>query len=318
MIAPVFTSPLLTAGSHTIIVKVASGNVAIDAFVVGPATPTLAWATPNDIVYGSALDGTELDAYVSNFASFPGTFTYTPPLGTTLPVGQNQPLERHVRSHQGFSGLRLGELPGVLINVAKATPLITWTGPNTDMTYGQALSSAQLNATATVNGVTVLGNFVYTPGIGTVPPTGADFDLSLTFTPTDTTDYATETVEQNVDVDPATPVITWTNPADIVDGTALSSSQLDAVANVPGTFVYTPAAGTVLPVGQSQVLGVFFTPTDTTNYNTAGASANINVVYGPATKLAFVQQPTATCSRDGHHTRGDRRRRGFGRHYAAR
>ncbi len=104
------------------------------------------------------------------------------------------------------------------------------------------------------------------------------------------------TVEEDVDVDPATPVITWNNPADIIDGTALSSTQLNAIANVPGTFVYTPAAGTVLPVGQSQLLGVFFTPTDTTDYNTAGASANINVVYGPATKLAFVQQPTAASS----------------------
>ena len=57
MIAPVFTSPLLTPGSHTIVVKVVSGNVAIDDFVVGPATPTIAWATPADLIYGTALDG---------------------------------------------------------------------------------------------------------------------------------------------------------------------------------------------------------------------------------------------------------------------
>ena len=184
----------------------------------------------------------------------------------------------------------------MLINVAKATPLITWTGPDTDMSYGQALSSAQLNATATADGVTIPGKFVYTPDIGTVPPTGDDFDLSLTFTPNDTTDYATVTVEQDVDVDPATPVITWNDPADIVDGTALSSTQLDATANVPGVFVYTPAAGTVLPAGQSQSLGVFFTPTDSIDYSSVGASANLNVDYGMAAKLAFVQQPTAAAS----------------------
>src|SRR5207244_11599779 len=91
-IAPVFTSPLLAAGSHSIVVKVVSGNVSIDAFVVGPATPTLAWATPADLTYGTALGGTQLDAFVTNFASFPGTFVYTPPAGTILPVGQNQPL----------------------------------------------------------------------------------------------------------------------------------------------------------------------------------------------------------------------------------
>ena len=44
----------------------------------------------------------------------------------------------------------------------------------------------------------------------------------------------------------ATPTITWATPADIIYGTALSATQLNATATVPGTFVYTPAAGTVL------------------------------------------------------------------------
>ena len=44
----------------------------------------------------------------------------------------------------------------------------------------------------------------------------------------------------------ATPTITWFDPADIVYGTALSGTQLDATAAVPGTFIYTPAAGNIL------------------------------------------------------------------------
>src|SRR5262249_21372794 len=75
----VSTSRPLTAGSHTIVVKVVSGTVAIDDFVVGPATPTLMWATPANLTFGTALDGTELDAFVSNFAGFAGTFAYSPP-----------------------------------------------------------------------------------------------------------------------------------------------------------------------------------------------------------------------------------------------
>ena len=46
------------------------------------------------------------------------------------------------------------------------------------------------------------------------------------------------------------PTITWNTPAAITYGTALSSTQLSATANVPGTFVYTPAAGTVLKAGK--------------------------------------------------------------------
>jgi hypothetical protein len=61
-------------------------------------------------------------------------------------------------------------------------------------------------------------------------------------------------------------VITWPAPADIVYGTALSATQLNATANVAGTFVYAPVAGTVLNAGSSQTLSVTFTPTDAANY----------------------------------------------------
>ena len=71
----------------------------------------------------------------------------------------------------------------------------------------------------------------------------------MTFTPTDTINYTTATASVTIDVVEVTPVITWPTPADIVYGTALSATQLNATTAVPGTFVYTPAAGTVLSVG---------------------------------------------------------------------
>ena len=45
-------------------------------------------------------------------------------------------------------------------------------------------------------------------------------------------------------------VIAWANPADIVYGTVLGGSQLDASSTVSGTFAYSPLAGTVLNAGQ--------------------------------------------------------------------
>lgn len=75
---------------------------------------------------------------------------------------------------------------------------------------------------------------------------------------------------------PVTPVITWTQPGSILYGTALGGSQLNATANVPGTFVYSPAAGTV-PGAGAQTLSVTFTPTDTVNYGTATASVTLTV-----------------------------------------
>jgi PKD repeat protein len=75
----------------------------------------------------------------------------------------------------------------------------------------------------------------------------------------------------------ATPTITWSNPADIAYGTALNSTQLNAVASVPGNLVYTPALGTILSAG-TQTLRVDFTPTDYINYTTATKSVSLNVV----------------------------------------
>jgi len=75
------------------------------------------------------------------------------------------------------------------------------------------------------------------------------------------------------------PQITWTNPAPINFGTALSSNQLDATAKVPGSFVYNSRIGTILRAG-TYTLSVVFTPTDTNDYLTA--SNNVSLVVQPA------------------------------------
>jgi sugar lactone lactonase YvrE len=72
------------------------------------------------------------------------------------------------------------------------------------------------------------------------------------------------------------PAITWATPAAITNPTPLSAAQLDATANVAGTFAYTPAAGTVLPPGK-QTLSTIFTPTDTAEYNTVTAMVTLVV-----------------------------------------
>ena len=74
----------------------------------------------------------------------------------------------------------------------------------------------------------------------------------------------------------AIPTITWSNPANITYGTALSNTQLDTTSSVPDDFVYTPQSGTVLNAG-THTLDVFFTPTDTANHTTASATTSINV-----------------------------------------
>jgi hypothetical protein len=102
--------------------------------------------------------------------------------------------------------------------------------------------------------------------------------LGVTFTPTNAVDYTTATASVTILVNQATPTITWPTPAAINYGTALSSTQLNATASVPGTFVYSPLAGTVPAVG-SDTLSVTFTPTDTTDYS--HATATVTLVVNP-------------------------------------
>ncbi len=81
------------------------------------------------------------------------------------------------------------------------------------------------------------------------------------------------------------PVLTWSNPSGISYGTAIGSSQLNAGANVPGTFVYTPPSGTILNAGTS-TLSVTFTPTDAVDYASVAGSVSITVSQVPLSAIA--------------------------------
>ena len=168
-------------------------------------------------------------------------------------------------------------------SVLPTTSTITWANPAT-ITYGTPLSATQLNATASVP-----GTFSYTPASGMVLSTGTQ-TLSTTFTPTDTANYTSTTATVSLVVNKATPVISWANPAAITYGTALSTTQLNATASVPGTFSYTPTSGTVLSAG-TQTLSGTFTPTDTANYTST--TATVNLVVNKVTSVITWASPAA-------------------------
>lgn len=87
---------------------------------------------------------------------------------------------------------------------------------------------------------------------------------------------AAPTVTQTVQVSKATPHLSWTTPAPILYGVPLSSTQLDALPSVPGTIVYTPTKGTILPAG-THLLTATFTPLDSTDYNSTTSTVSLQV-----------------------------------------
>ncbi len=190
-----------------------------------------------------------------------------------------------------FGGVGADTGAGTVFELLANTPALSWSLPS-PITYGTALSSTQLDASATdsVTGAAVAGTFTYTPPAGTILPAGNQ-TLSVTFTPTNTTEYNPISASVTLVVDQATPVLTWNTPAPITSGTALSSTQLDATAADPdtgspvsGTFVYRPPAGTIVGRGTS-TLSVTFTPTDTIDYTTT-AYASVTLAVGPSSGLS--------------------------------
>lgn len=94
-------------------------------------------------------------------------------------------------------------------------------------------------------------------------------------------DWGNHTIRKGV---PLRLTISWSAPADVAYGTALSGAQLNATARVPGTFTYSPAAGTVLNAGSGRTLSVSFVPADT------ATSSPVIIVVSPFDVLVANEQ----------------------------
>jgi len=236
---------------------------------VGKVTPTISWANPADITYGTALGATQLNATATPPG---GTFAYNPAPGTVLAAGNSQTLSVTytptdlVNYTTATASVSINVIPASLSVTATAKaksygqtdpPLTYSTGP-----FVNGDTSAILTGSLTrVAGETV-GNYAIQQGS---LKAGANYTIAYT--------------GANLSIGKATTTITWANPADITYGTALGATQLNATANPSGgTFVYNQAPGTVLAAGNGQTLSVAYTPADLINYTTATASVPINVI----------------------------------------
>ncbi len=240
----------------------------VTAFVsinVLKAEPAITWNNPADIAFGTALNDVQLNAT----ASVAGTFSYTPASGTLLGVGNNQELTLLFTPDDATNYNTAAAT--VTINVQKADPVIVWVNP-ADISYGELLGDAELNAASTV-----FGEFIYNPPLGALLGAGAEQQLSVSFVPTDTANYNPVTVNVLINVTQAIPDIRWNDPAGIGFGTPLSDTQLNASANIDGAFVYSPPAGIRLDAGAAQTLQVTFTPTDTVNFQSVVKTVKISV-----------------------------------------
>jgi Flp pilus assembly CpaE family ATPase len=175
---------LLAAGEHTPTLIFTPNETsdytpaeASTTITVVKAVPTLAWSAPEPVVAGSPLRNRQLNAS----ASVPGTFVYTPAEGEVLAPGVHTVSVTFIpRDTMNYTTAQAA----VSLTVVEPSPaVINWPSPGS-IFYGTPLSSAQLNASASVP-----GTFDYVPAAGNVLAPGK-YTLSVLFSPAEAEKYA--------------------------------------------------------------------------------------------------------------------------------
>jgi hypothetical protein len=239
------------------------------------AAPIVTWINPAPIIYGTALSGTQLSAS----ASVPGSFSYIPAIGTALSTGTNwlsvtfTPIDS--TDYGGVNGsVPVVVLPASLIVTASsvtrpfATANPTFAGSITGLTNGDDIS-ASYSSTATF--ASTVGTFPIVPSL--IDPNNRQ------------TNYTVTMVNGILVVGHPAQIFTWTNPAPMTYGAPLTLNQLNASANIPGSYAYTPSNGTTLNTG-TNTLSVVFTPEDPVDYSPITNAVAVVVVPAPLTVTA--------------------------------
>jgi hypothetical protein len=206
----------------------------------------------------------------------PGTYAYTPPAGTVLPVGTNPLSVIFTPSNAaGYTGASATNS----IVVTKATPVITWPTPAA-IAVGTALSGTQLDATATFQSAPLDGTYTYTvlpagtPAPGAVLAAGT-WTLQVVFAPTNTTDFtnATATVQ----------IVVGTTGSTGVGGSPVFSSGDCCFFSQPTPYAVTVSGSTAAPTGSVNVVFNGQTLATGTLVPGSGASSsvtlNLNSIY---------------------------------------
>jgi len=242
-----YTAPATISAQQTVTVTATSqadtskSSTATVTLTVNKTTPTITWATPAAITYGTALSATQLDAT----STVAGTFAYTPAAGTVLAAG-SQTLS--VTFTPTNTTLYNTAAATVALTVSKATPTISWATPAA-ITYGTALSATQLDATSTV-----AGTFAYTPAAGTVLTAGSQ-NLSVTFTPINTTEYNTATASVQLTIGKAAATVTLGSLAQTYTGSALSATASTVPNGLTVNFTYNGISTAPTAAGSYTVVG---------------------------------------------------------------
>ncbi len=275
LIASVSVSDL---GSYALAVNGPAGDtISTNALLTlsGQIVPEITWAFPDPIFYGAALTSNQLNAT----ASASGSFAYTPANGTVPDSGL---ITLSAIFTPTDTALYTSITDAVSIFVSPA--VLTVTASNAIRPVGAANPVFTGAITGLTNGDNITATYSTT---ATTSSPAATYPIVPTLVDPNNrqTNYTVSLIYGTLTVGQVAEAITWAIPAPIIYGTALSSNQLDAAANVSGSFAYNPTSGAVLNAGP-QTLSVIFTPTDTLDFSSLTNSVSLLVSRAPLTVTA--------------------------------
>jgi hypothetical protein len=114
------------------------------------------------------------------------------------------PASLYAVSLKAINAAGTGITVNIKLDLNKIIPVLTWATP-ASIPYYQALTLTQLNAQVSP---ILAGTFTYTPALGAVIGSTGSKTLSVLFSPTDSTNYATATAQVQIVLNVGAPVIT--------------------------------------------------------------------------------------------------------------
>jgi hypothetical protein len=263
-----------------------------------------------------------------NFAITPEAVTITPTSGQSKTYGNSDPtltysysvlgngdtasvfigaLSRAKGENVGSYAIGLGGLSAgsnytlslamPTVNFAITPKAVTVTADPKTKTYGDVNPTLTGTLSGVVNGDNITASYSTTASqFSDVVAGGYAITATLNDPDNRLSNYAVTNIPGTLTISKADQTITWSAPAAITYGTALTGTQLNAtVAGVaggsnPGALSYSPASGTVLDAGDYTLT---VTAGATQNYNQAQAQVPLHVNQASLTAGVVVLDPTA-------------------------
>jgi len=257
---------------------------------VNPATPILSSApTATAITYGQTLASSTVNGA-----------TFTNVAGTAVLITSTNFVTPSIVPSAGVTNVQVYFIPvdgadynnvtnTVSVTVSKGTPILTGVLSASAITYGQTLASSTPSGSFTnVAGVSVPGTLTFVNS--SIAPKAGITNVSLSFTPVDTTDYNNMTNTVSVTVNKGTPIVaTPLSASAITYGQTLAGSTVTGATftNIAGTVVFMAATNfvtpSIVPLAGVTNVQVYFVPLDMADYN--NETNTIGVTVSKATPL---------------------------------